>query len=375
MIKPAAKGAESVTTNFPKKRKCLKLSLLPANDIVRRKLFHKEENVLESFAVRSWEIAPGETSTSKSAYFLPNQLERVTGWAFSFEHPRRAMEGGIKADHSPTLGFLLKNAWLIDGTLYNGDARSYLQHRTSRWPLQLHVKNEFDRGAIFCTARGNKWFGQWLMDDCPSYSLAKDEGIPVTTDLPIYTHTTAYENLFGMNPSRVHSAFFKEAVIFADVGQNRHKHTRFCAMKEKLYSQINVKSHPGVFILRGSTGEQRILKNEIELAEYLRDKRGFRILNPSNSDIQTILNVCAGAQTVVGVEGSGLIHGILALPPGGAILTLQPPNRFVSVYKHLTDRDDQYFGFVVGIPDGDGFRINPEEVERTLDLFPVKQYS
>jgi hypothetical protein len=35
---------------------------------------------------------------------------------------------------------------------------------------------------------------------------------------------------------------------------------------------------------------------------------------------------------------------------------------------HLTDRDHQRFGFVVGTPDGEGFRIDPSEVERTLDL-------
>ncbi|WP_277397064.1 hypothetical protein [Pseudomonas frederiksbergensis] len=37
--------------------------------------------------------------------------------------------------------------------------------------------------------------------------------------------------------------------------------------------------------------------------------------------------------------------------------------------KYLTDRDQQNFGFVVGTPEGDGFKIDIEEVERTLDLF------
>jgi hypothetical protein len=52
-------------------------------------------------------------------------------------------------------------------------------------------------------------------------------------------------------------------------------------------------------------------------------------------------------------------------------MTLQPPNRFVSVYKHLTDRDHQHFGFVVGMSEGAGFCIDPVEVERTLDLLPA----
>jgi capsular polysaccharide biosynthesis protein len=125
-----------------------------------------------------------------------------------------------------------------------------------------------------------------------------------------------------------------------------------------------------VFILRGGTGEKRLLRNEIELAEHLRDKRGFRILDPEKTDVPTIIASCAGAQTVVGVEGSQLIHGILTLQRGGSLLTLQPPNRFVKVYKDLTDRDGQNFGFVVGHAEGKSFRIDPVEVERTLDLFP-----
>jgi len=57
------------------------------------------------------------------------------------------------------------------------------------------------------------------------------------------------------------------------------------------------------------------------------------------------------------------------LPEGGALLTLQPPSRFVGLYKHLTGRDNQNFGFVVGHPRDDDFWIDPEEVDRTLDLF------
>ncbi|MHC8354589.1 hypothetical protein ACYZTL_04945 [Pseudomonas sp. LB3P81] len=49
---------------------------------------------------------------------------------------------------------------------------------------------------------------------------------------------------------------------------------------------------------------------------------------------------------------------------------LQPPDRFVCFFKYLTDRDQQNFGFVVGTPAGSGFTIDPDEVERTLDLFP-----
>jgi len=49
---------------------------------------------------------------------------------------------------------------------------------------------------------------------------------------------------------------------------------------------------------------------------------------------------------------------VLTLPEDAAVLTLQPPGRFVAVFKHLTDRDGQHFGFVVGVPSGDGFVVD-----------------
>jgi hypothetical protein len=216
------------------------------------------------------------------------------------------------------------------------------------------------------------------MDDCVAYPLAMAEGIPVTTDQPMAAfapgregHTSGYEQRLGMKPHRLHSAFFRELVIFDDVGQNRSKRERFRVLGQKLLAPLQVKPHPGVFIIRGKTGERRILKNEMELAEQLRDRRGFRIVDIRTADVATLIEACAGARVVVGVEGSQLIHGMVLRPPGGAVLTLQPPKRFCPILKDLTDRDEQHFGFVIGTPDGDDLYVDRDEVERTLDLFPL----
>ena len=370
MGRQPTRSFNEVPASTPQPKRCSKWNLHPIVDIAKRRIFQIAPKNIGALSERIWEIAQGEISTARPAYFLPNQLERVKGWAFASAHPRREMEGGFQVAHSPTKGILLKEAWLIDGVLYKGSASSYLQPRASRWFPLLHVENEIDRGAIYCTSGGNKYFGQWLMDDCVTYPLATVEGIPVTTDQRVNVHTPDYENILDMNPVRIRSAFFKEVVVFDDVGQNRHKHARFRSLSDKLLSHVDANPHPGVFILRGSTGEKRLLHNEIEIAEYLRDMYGFRILDPANTNVQSIIDTCAGSQTIVGVEGSGLMHGLLVLPRGGSVLTLQPPNRFVSLYKHLTDRDDQNFGFVVGIADDNGFRIDPIEVGRTLELFP-----
>lgn len=335
---------------------------------------------LHEVADRTWEIAPSERVISPAAFYLPNQIERITDWTFSPEHPRLISEGGLERIHRATRGFLLKDAYLIDGVLYKADACSHLYPRARRLP-QLRVDREIERGAVYCTFPGNRYFGQWMIDDCGTYPLALAEGIPVTTaqPLPVHTqglegHTAGYENWLEMRPTRLQSAFFRELVIFDDIGQNRSKRERFKGMEQKLLAHVDAKPHPGVFILRGKTGERRILQNELELAEHLRERRGLRILDITKSDVPTIVRTCAGARLVVGVEGSHLIHGFLFLPPGGAVLTVQPPKRYCSIFKDLTDRDGQYFGFVVASAVGKDLRVDLTEVDRTLDLFPTNHH-
>ncbi|TDF84126.1 glycosyltransferase 61 family protein [Pseudomonas sp. H9] len=346
--------------------------------LARKRLSRKVETDLKHIAVKSWDIAPGETSISPPAFYLPNQLERVTGWEakrfFPFVHPARTMQGGLTVEEGPTRGYLIKNVWMVDGALYKGNASHWVSLRPSTFP-RIMVESEIERAAVYCTKNGNTWFGTWLMEDCVTYALACNEGVPVTTApsarYPLFTQAPAYEDLLDMRPYRLHSAFFREVVLFDDMSNNRSRHLRYRAMGDKLRSQVSYDSHPGVFLLRGGDGDLRYLRNELQIAEHLRKTRGLRIVDPLRTEVPAIVAACAGARMVVGVEGSQLVHGVNVLEPGGALLTLQPPDRFVSYYKYLTDRDHQHFGFVVGTPEGDGFAIDIDEVERTLDLFPV----
>lgn len=345
--------------------------------MLRKRLGRRSNIDLRSVAAKRWEIAPGELTVSPSAFYLPGQLERVTGWEgkrfYPYVHPGPTMQGGISMQQAPTRGYLLKDVWLVEGALYKGRASHWLSLKPSTFPT-ISVDHEVDRAAIYCTQNGNTWFGNWMTEDCPTYALACNEGVPVTTApsarFPLYPQVPGYEDWLEMKPLRLRSAFFRELVLFDDQGNNRSRHVRCRAMGDKLLAHVAHAPHPGVFLLRGGDGDLRLLRNELALAEHLRASRGFRIVNPLKCDVPAIVAACAGARVVMGVEGSQLVHGVNVLQPGGCLLTLQPPNRFVSYYKYLTDRDDQHFGFVVGTPEGDGFSIDIGEVERTLDLFP-----
>ncbi|MEF9900761.1 MAG: glycosyltransferase family 61 protein [Pseudomonas sp.] len=352
-------------------------SLAAYRQLVRERLWRKPSQSLKQLAVKTWEIAPAEVTPAPAAFFLPNQLQRVSGWEaarfFPYEHPRRTMEGLGSVEQPPTRGYLIKDVLLIDGTLYKGNASHRLSDHSSRLP-GIVVEKEIERAAAYCSPYGNRWFGTWLAEDCLTYALACNEGTPITTApsarFPLFLQAPPYEDLLGMRPLRLHNAFIRELVLFDDASHNSNQYLRHRALGEKLLARVDYKPHPGIFILRGEAGDLRLLRNELEVAEHLRVNRGFRIIDPLKNDVSTIIAACAGARVIAGVEGSQLVHAVHIMEPGATMLTLQPPDRFVCFYKYLTDRDKQHFAFVVGTPDGNGFKIDLNELEQTLDLLP-----
>jgi len=292
----------------------------------------------------------------------------LSPFASTLEEERSLLRGCASSRHGATRALLLEDVLLVDGVLYKNTGRMHLHRRTRRVP-PMRAEEEDRASALYCSFAGNRYFGNWLMDDCTRYPLALEHGLPVTSKAVAPSpQMLQYEALLGMQPHRRDLARFKKLVVFEDVGQNRHKHRRFKGLGDRLLGGRHWAAHPGVFILRGKAGERRLLHNELQIAERLQKARGFRVIDPMTLSAAAIVAACAGARAVVGVEGSQLVHGLVVLPPGGSLLVLQPPNRYCSLFKHLTDRDAQKFGIVVGTQAGDGFTIDADEVERTLDL-------
>jgi hypothetical protein len=341
----------------------------PLGQFISGRLDKSHQQAIENVASKVWEIAPAEEGRVPAAFALPAQFDRVTGWTFSSDDPRREMVGGHGGQHGATRAFLLKDAILFDGRLFKGRYCHHLHPRSTN-AIVANISTEIDRGAIYSTFTGNKYFGMWLADDCLTYPLAQQEGVPVTTAQKPWPHVVQYEALLDMKPQPHKAAYIRQAVLFDDRGHNKNKLMRARAIRQALLSKVTYATHPCVFIIRGLSGERRALVNEQELADRMQKTRGFQIVDPTKLSASEIISRCAGAQTLMGVEGSGLFHGLAVLREGGRVLTLQPPNRFVTMIKHLTDRNEQHFGYVVGLPRGADFWIDPDEVERTLDLFP-----
>jgi Glycosyltransferase 61 len=347
------------------------LSVQPSLSLVRR-LIRLPAKPLREVADRTWEIHPAEETTRPRAFFLPGQLDRILGFSpFSAgrKEEERLLCGEPRGVHAATRAFLFKDAILQDGRVYAHGSVDCVQDPAHRWPsVRVHASHA--QGALYSSYAGNRYFGIWLMNDLITYRLAVEHGTPVCTSRPMSAHAKSYEALLGMQPLRVSSGHFRELIVFDDLGQNQSARERFGQNRAALLLGTKPTRHPGVFLLRRNSGERRLLVNEEQIAHRLERQRGLRVIDCMSVDVPTLLQKTAGADVVISVEGSQIAHAMLVLEPGRSLLTLQPPNRFCSLFKDLTDRDGQHFGFVMGRPEGNDFRVDPDEVERTLDLLP-----
>ncbi len=324
--------------------------------------------VLEDVAMEKIELAPASPRYIRPAVFLPGQLERISGTEFGTrDEVVRDFEGDFESAEAPTVAYRLKSVDLIDGALYANGAVKHLSARNQRVPVYRQPV-DVGRGVIYESWLGNRWFGNWLQDDCLTYPLASQFGTPFTTRVRPAGHVPEYETALGMEPIRTEHAHFEELTIFSDFSHNESRKSRAEQFRNRLIATSRSEEHPGVFLLRGMTGEKRILHNERAAAEHLAARRGLQVLDPSTASLQQIVEVCAGARVIVGVEGSHLVHGLMLMPAYASLLVIQPPTRTVSVLKFVTDRQRQTYAFVVGESSKQGFNVNIEELERTLDL-------
>ncbi|BDG04647.1 glycosyltransferase 61 family protein [Anaeromyxobacter oryzae] len=323
---------------------------------------------LTDAAARSWVIHPAQRTRRSRAFFLDGQLDRVEGVQeeTTRENEERRVLGSA-VEHAATRGHELRDAVLVGGSVYAGGSRLALLPGSAVPETFQRPREELATAALDCTFVGNRYFGHWITDDCPLHLLARDHAPPIGVVRAPYAQEEGYCALWGLSPRKVPGARVRSLLVFQDYGQNAHKRGRYTALRTALAARVGPRRRRGVYLRRGTTGVRRLLENEQEIEARLAG-RGFDVVDPVGGSAEDVARACVGAACVVGVEGSGLAHGVVAVADGGAIVALQPPWRFNNVFKDYADCLDLRYGFVVGTRAGDGFRVDPGELERTLDL-------
>lgn len=318
-------------------------------------------------------ISPAETTIFPPAYHLDGQLDRVTGVA---EHSTRALEqtrlGGVPVTNSATVAYRIENAVFAAGRLCTP---RMIDRQAGDQPRRLMVRltQEIDTLALPLNDFATIFFGHTVMDGGASMLLAPGFGaaaIDSKVSAAMAGHVSRYFELFGLSHQPVHDLRIRNAWIFDDIGMNAHKSARLRWMGAQVRRLPSQRSGHGVFIRRRGWGVQRAPENEAQLEEFFA-ARGFDIIDARDLTVDQIAARCIGATVIVGVEGSGMIHGMLALEPGRTVVMLLPPSRLNNMMKDYADGLGLHYAFVIGQTTPGGYTIDATEILRTIDLVPA----
>ncbi|MFT4014300.1 MAG: glycosyltransferase family 61 protein [Paracoccus sp. (in: a-proteobacteria)] len=337
-----------------------------------RRLLNRPEPGFAEGALETWEHAPGGLLRFRPALALPGQIERIRATVFAtLPETVEALTRDGEAREGPTMGWRFRGVDLVDGVLYRPGAEMHLRGRARRFGLAFRPRQTLS-AALYETWTTNRWFGSWLMDATTSWPLARATGMAMTTAPAPKpgSHAARYEQILGIAPGRIQGdVHFDELILLGDLANNADRWRRQCEMREALLAGRAPRPVPGVFLLRGQSGDLRHLRNERDLAERLAAERGFLVIDPLAATVDELIEACGAAQAIVGVEGSHLVHGIIAAPPDAAILPIQPPDRVAATLKQLSDRLGQRYGLVVAQGNDSVFTLDWDDLARTLDLF------
>lgn len=318
----------------------------------------------------AWALAPApkERKGYKSIY-LEGQLDRVTGVFTSFEKEKERVSGEWK-EFRPTMAYRLKNVYLANGFLYKGAMKATLTAEKERLIIPADHE-EIDQAFLTSTYCSNLYFGHFVYDELPTTMLANQLGPPIMTQRKPYFHEPEYRELLQLHARPVERAKIKEVVMTDDFPWNDFKVDRIRQMRSLLREKLGVANPRGIYYRRGKSGASRFLVNESEIEDFLR-KRGFVVADPRTQSATEMLRQGIGAEIFIGVEGSHVSPGLLSVKDNGACFVLQPPNRFNNVAKDRTDAMGLTHGFVVGLETEEGFRIDLDELDQTLELIYAK---
>jgi capsular polysaccharide biosynthesis protein len=342
------------------------MTIAPLAYAVRRSLSRRRE--LTEMAARSWVIEPESTQVVPKAVYIDSTLARVTAPApFSTLQIQYDMIAGGKVTHRPIRAFGVRNAALIGSSYYVRGFRMPLAPDAGFRAADLVNAVHIPQAALGCTYFGNMFFGHFWTDDVPLMQLGAELGETVRPARRLSDHQRDLLGLLGLTPHSLRSATFQELIVFEDPAQTKSKELRYRRIREAFAARFHTPDPPrGVFLFRGQSGKARRLVNEEEVASALAP-HGIIPVHPERLTLAELARTIWGARLVVGVEGSQMLHGFYGAAESASFLALIPPMRFGNIIKNYTDCLGMKYGFVVGEPQGDDFKVDLDEVLKVID--------
>ncbi len=332
------------------------------------------ELVYEREAVQRRELAPARPGVRPAGILLPGQLDRARAAmpSTTMEFQKSVATGGPITYPATTL-YTLKDARIEQTAIYaNGKRKSLTGIGIQQEMTYSRGQSErkIDRALLVSTHQGLKYFGDWLFENTARVLLAEELGERAISmvRMPPYTHGARYDELFAVHYQKIRRARVKELLVVDDWGHTPEKAARYRTLRERARCTPGRAHGHDVFVVRGRSGQVRRLANEDACIEWAR-QRGFSIVDPVQMTVNQLVHELRDARCVAGVEGSGLMHGLVAMASDGFLLGIVAADRFVIGSKEYADALGIPVALVVADKGNlDGFEVDIEELNATYEL-------
>jgi glycosyl transferase family 61 len=314
----------------------------------------------------------GEQISAPKAIALPGQYDRVRACAFGRSRKLEiAQLQGAPRAIGPTVRYELRDVLVANGILYGRGKQKYFNRLSAaevprEWP-------KLDEVGLRSSFVGCQFFGHWLRDDCATHLLAADSPTTVSMPTPPWPDRRAYLDLFGQEYAELDYAHIRRLILFEDISQNAHKVERFRSLRTRMQTTAGMKEGDNeiVYIKRGGSGKRRALLNENELIDAM-SARGVHIAQPEEHSADRLISALYGARIVISIEGSQLSHALYTIRDAGAILVIQPPNRFFNSHMDWARALGIHYAVTVGQERQSGFHLPVDDLLRTIDLLDAR---
>lgn len=308
-------------------------------------------------------IHPPEERGGDPAIFLPGQVEKVEGVAFEDVESQLDIALGRRRTVRGIHRSVIRDALVFNGSVFAKGQRLFLSPERDVPPAKDGP--DYEEGFGCSSMVGCHFFGHWLRDDCASM-LLDEPGPRLDLGWPDWQDGDFYRAQFGVSATAVRYARVKRLILVEDFHQNSHKAERFRTLRARVAAHGTPRPGPIVYLARGG-GTARNYENEAEVIDLLA-ARGVDIVRTESSPTPETVSRLLGASMVIGIEGSQFSHALYTIADKAALLTIQPPTRFFMSHKDWSDSLGMKHGFVVGDRTATGYRLNPEDLLRTIDL-------
>lgn len=316
-------------------------------------------------------LQPPEVMPTSPVYMLPGQLDRVRAAC-----PGSTLGAELDKIRAPFVEHAAVERRMVRGALVNGTDVLSLRGRLPGLGMRGAVAmvgrwERWGRVLYAGTPATQRWFGHWVHDGLSTALLGSGyEAVTLPTPSG-WQHAFELDRALGFGVSRPLRGWVDELSYCIDYGQGSLKRARYARLREDWRIALGSpprRSGHRVYLRRGDRGEKaRRLEGAARFEDELRGY-GFRVVDHLEHSATELARELLDAEVVVSVDGSHVVHALMAMKAGGVVISLVEADRFTTNLAGIVDGFGMRNGLVVLEGTGStGYRVDVAEVLRTLD--------